>query len=176
MLIKKQLLTIKPKAPITKNRKVGKNYYCYAVVENDILAVFIYKYETNELIYRFFCDSKNYIVYDGEDWNGKQITDFVGWNGDYYTQYYKNSSSIIKSYLKEYNDGIDAIRSWICDYNYERRMYTKFNKQKRINDKIDSFPDMREQLKPYCDEKIFPPYLFMTKINKKGKRSVVCSS
>ena len=177
MLIKKQLLTIKPKAPMAKNRKAEKKFYCYATVENDILAVFIYKYETNELIYRFFCDGKNYIVYDGEEWNLKNPADYIGWyNGNYYTQYYKNSSSIIKNYLNGYSEGVDAIGSWISTYNYEKRETVKTNRQKRIDDKINSFPDMREQLKPYCDEKIFPSYLFMTKINKKGKRSVVCSS
>lgn len=176
MLIKKQLLTIKPKAPMAKNRKAEKKFYCYATVENDILAVFIYKYETNELIYRFFCDGKNYIVYDGEEWNLKNPADYVGWyNGNYYTQYYKNSSSIIKNYLNGYSEGVDAIGSWISTYNYEKRETVKTNRQKRIDDKINSFPDMKEQLKPYCDEKIFPSYLFMTKINKKGKRSVVCS-
>ena len=176
MLIKKQLLTIKPKAPMAKNRKAEKKFYCYATVENDILAVFIYKYETNELIYRFFCDGKNYIVYDGEEWNLKNPADYVGWyNGNYYTQYYKNTSSIIKNYLNGYSEGVDAIGSWISTYNYEKRETVKTNRQKRIDDKINSFPDMKEQLKPYCDEKIFPSYLFMTKINKKGKRSVVCS-
>lgn len=175
MLIKKQLLTIKPKAPMAKNRKAEKKYYCYATIENDILAVFVYKYETNELIYRFYCDGKNYIVYDGEEWSSKTIYGYVGWNGDYYTQYYKNSSNIIKSFLKEYNDGVDAVRSWICEYNYEKRTTAKGNKQKRIDDKINSFPDMREDLKRYCDKKLFPSYLFMTKKNKKGKRKIVCS-
>ena len=130
----------------------------------------------NELIYRFYCDGKNYIVYDGEEWNLQTITNFVGWNGDYYTQYYKNSSSIIKGYLKEYNDGIDAVWSWICDHNYEKRANVKVNRQKRIDDKINSFPDMKMDLKRYCDERIFPSYLFMTKKNKKGKRSIVCSN
>ena len=114
---------------MAKQRKSGKKFYCYATVENDILAVFIYKYESNELIYRFYCDGKNYIAYDGEVWHTKQMTDYVGWSPEYDTQYYKGSSSVIKKYLKSYNDGLYAIRSWICDYNYEKRLTAKTNKQ-----------------------------------------------
>lgn len=180
MLIKKQLLTIKPKAPMAKYRETGNRFYVYASItefskDEPILAVFVYNIITHELLYRFFCDGTNFISYSDNEWHQKGIVDVVGWNTHMYVQYYKKSAKIIKDFLNEYNEGLCAIRSWICDYNYERRLRAATNRQKRIDDKINSVPDIRENLKPYCNEKLFPSYLFMTKKNKKGKRNVVCS-
>lgn len=183
MLIKKELTSIQIQPCKGKHQK--DNYYAQAQIADlqksgKILAVDFFR--SGKLFSRFFCDAKNYIVWNEEKklWaNGYPIPGCSG----YYTPGItadESSDTIVSEYLTEesrgFGRGIGAVFSFIYRKNSEQRDKVRKNMYDLMDRHMAMFPAYPQNLKEYCDKHVFDHgYIFVAPKDKKGARMARCS-
>lgn len=184
MLIKKELVSIPIQPCPGKHRKA--EYYASAQAaelqrSGKILAVDFF--ESGKLISRFFCDHKNYTVWDEKKKRWASGYPIPGCSGYYCHGTVKEeeaSYQIVNEFLPDeanrFNRGVRAVFSFIYHRNSEQRDKVRENMYRLMDQHFAMFPAYPENLKAYCDQNVFDHgYIFVAPKNKKGVRVARCS-
>ena len=166
---------------IIKTEKCGK-----------ILVVDIHRRKPKELIYRFFSDGTAFQIYDvkNDKWTQSKVQGLLtGRTGYVFYGYISTENQIAAtpetiSMMKEFlgeaknrnREGITGIMDdFIGNISSEKRQRAFENKRRRIDEKMDMYPELPSDFKSYLKEDVFSQYVFMSKLEK-GKKPGVCTS
>lgn len=184
MLVKKELLTV-PVLPAFKPKgKTSKECTAAAQIvdlpkSGRILAVDYYR--KKDLISRFFCDKKNFTVFEPDTgmWGQKYPTP-----GSY--GYYANvecsdqTNAIVNGFFPEMKQSWRLGISSVNEFIYGKYADKRDRHQQMLSDRMDQhfamFPELPANLKSFCNEQVFKNnYIFFGKKTKKGIRNCRCS-
>lgn len=183
MLVKKELTSIQVMPCPGKHAKA--EYFADAKVADlqrsgKILAVDFFK--KGELISRFFCDSKNYTVWDEKKKSWSSGYPLPGCSGYYEPDFKteKSSDKIVAEFLpdeaRNYRCGVRAVFSFIYHKNSEQRDKARDNMYELMKQHMAMFPAYPVNLKSYCDQNVFDHgYIFIAPKDKNGVRMARCS-
>lgn len=183
MLVKKELLTI-PTLPKPQGKWRHEYVPAAQIVElpksGRILAVDFY---TGKKVFtRFFCDGRNYTVYDVKKgvWrNGYPTPDCSG----YYCpdiERVNETDAVCNSFFpgehRGWRTGVEEVYDFIYQKGSEKRERARDNLNALMKRHMDMFPAYPDNLKEYCSEQGFQKsYIFVSAKDKKGVRTALCS-
>ena len=145
-----------------------------------------------DLLYRFFSDGTGFQIYDvkNDSWtqskmqgllSGRTGYTFYGWvSQDCQIAATPETITMMKEFLGEdkgrSREGITGIMDdFIGKISSEKRHRAFENKRRRIDEKMDMYPELPSDFKSYLKEDVFRQYIFMSKLEK-GKKPGICTS
>lgn len=196
MLYKSVLKEIPP-IPMDKV-KVGKYLYMGVsqIVDTKkcgkVLVVDVHRRKMpKETLYRFFSDGNSFQIYDvqKDEWKQSKMQSvlsgrsYTGWYGFVSTEYRIAASaetiSMLKKHIKCENRQFEEITAILDNYISgifeERNVRARDNKMLRVEQRMNMYPDLPEDLGDYLKNEVFEKYLFMSKLEK-GIKPAICSS
>lgn len=189
MLLKKELSALPPLPfPDTKRGKHWNGKRCYAakaqVVElhrsGTVLIVDVFHWDTKEPKMRFASDGKTFqtAMYPIEVWTQRNPeTEIDKYGVDEET----GAAQMVNDFLgKPYRWSDPSVMRVVCEYiqdkGYEKRHMAAQSQAKRMQEHFGMYPDLPADLQDYCNRNMFDSwYLFISKIQKHGKRDARCS-
>lgn len=174
MLVKKELLTIPPLKPRTKQGGILEAGLFELPRSGEILVADYYK--DGKLTARFFSDGKGYqTVFDwpAESWRQAKPRDYYQT-----TDSTKAADELAKVFLKErHGTAAGKIDSFIEGINRDKRWKNEERRYELMKQHIAMFPELPEGFEQYCEDHIFDhSYLFFSKLGKNGRRQGKCGS
>lgn len=187
MLYKNELLKISP-MPLDDFKKIKGSKYDAIVYEvknkkcgNVLIADIYSRSKTNDIPkYRFFTDNKNFQIYTVNEnkWSTKALRSHIG--ADFYsgTDISASEASIklLKKIVKSWSwqdYALPLIDSFISKYHAEQTAKARAQKEMRIEETMDLFPELPKKLNDWLKKSVFKKYIFISKLIK-GKRNATC--
>ena len=183
MLYKKELADI-PVGKIPEIDAAGREFVATAqVVElkrsGMILVVDFFNKKEKRLSYRFFTDGKNYCTRSeetGATWTEQNPRVWMGYCS---TADRREDVKIAEDFLHQKrhysHDLLSIVDDFITDQRRERRLKAADRKEDLRKQHFAMFPPLPDNLASYCETHLFTPYIFISKLDKKGHRHGRCS-
>lgn len=184
MLIKKELLSI-PLRPKPDGKWKQTYIPAAQIVElprsGRILAVDYYT--RKDLFARFFCDGRNYSVFDAKKgvWRkGYPTPD----SGAYYcsnVERIAETDAVCNSFFpreqhSRWQTGVEEVNTFVYQKNSEKRDRERENRNALMKRHMEMFPPYPDNLQEYCSEQVFRNrYIFISARDRKGIRTAKCS-
>ena len=184
MLYKKELSTIPvDKMPEIKDAAKREFVATAQVVElkrsGKILVVDFFNRKEKRLTHRFCTDGKNYqtqSLWSGGAWTEQNPRTHIGY---YAADDRPEDVNIARDYMhikKPYrNSLLSIVDEFITDQRYERREKATARKEDLRKAHFAMYPPLPDNLTSYCENHLFTPYIFISALDKKGRRHSRCS-
>lgn len=191
MLIKKEILTvpqIRTEIKIDKTEKLSEDFTLIAHTaelprSGKLLIVELYSTYGTER--RFVTNGDSFVFYDFKtnEWNTRAF--YTNTKNNYYSDNFKsdkNTRKTVLNYLfpgKNHKEYEYRTVGYLChqvttEKAAQRREIAAYNKANRIKRHVHMAAECTKEILEYCKERIFPHYIFYSKLNK-GARTGKCS-